>query len=408
MTYNQPSFIGKISSICKAGILLILFFNNGDLFSQSGSTVSGKVTDAATGLPLPFVTVFLANTTIGTRTGEDGVYRLQNIPPGKYDLTVSSVGYKMKRAVLSIVTNIPGLNVALEPSVAVLKEVVVKSGQAEYLKNVKIFKDYFLGQTQNADECTIKNIDAIELWFDHESNIFIATCDQPIEIENKALGYRVFYTLQQFKVDFNAHISTCQGVIRFELLGPEYGNKVFKFAKERDRAYYGSVNHLMRSLRSGKLASNKFDVSIWRRAIYDKKIGAQTAGTGGLTTSTKYNWYPINGYAFHQIHPDSLVLLKIVYKGAKQEFNYNPKEFKNGLPQTSTLEYLKHGLVIHENGYYDNQLDFFTDGYFGFRETVANLLPYDYQPTLSLKEQKTMDKIEAKDAIRWSRRKDYQ
>ena len=80
-------------------ILLLSFINittvSEHSFSQSlhRARIYGKVTDGSTKEPLYFVNVFLSNTTLGCATDQDGVFILENIPPGKYNLVVSMIGY---------------------------------------------------------------------------------------------------------------------------------------------------------------------------------------------------------------------------------------------------------------------------------------------------------------------------
>ncbi len=47
-----------------------------DLSAQT-TRVRGRVTDASTGAPLPFVSVLFPNTTTGISTDEEGVYALE-------------------------------------------------------------------------------------------------------------------------------------------------------------------------------------------------------------------------------------------------------------------------------------------------------------------------------------------
>ena len=61
--------------------------------SQTNS-ISGKTTSK--GKVLPFVNIYLSNSTLGTSADENGVFVLKDIPNGAYILTASSVGYKTK------------------------------------------------------------------------------------------------------------------------------------------------------------------------------------------------------------------------------------------------------------------------------------------------------------------------
>jgi outer membrane receptor protein involved in Fe transport len=62
--------------------------------SQNVGRVAGTVTDAVTGEALPGVNVVIVGTTQGSATGADGGYYILNIPPGRYDLRASMIGYE--------------------------------------------------------------------------------------------------------------------------------------------------------------------------------------------------------------------------------------------------------------------------------------------------------------------------
>ena len=54
---------------------------------------------------------------------------------------------------------------------------------------------------------------------------------------------------------------------------------------------------------------------------------------------------------------------------------------KYALPQTSYLKFKRDQLVIHDNGYYENPLSFYMEGYLEWSEKIAELMPLEYQPT---------------------------
>lgn len=99
-------------------------------YSQGGQgTIKGKVLDEKTGEPVPFANVSLksgSDLIIGTTTDFDGKYTLKPIPPGKYDVEVSFVGYSTAKTtdVLVYSDKITDLNVNLGKGVK-LDEVVV-------------------------------------------------------------------------------------------------------------------------------------------------------------------------------------------------------------------------------------------------------------------------------------------
>lgn len=62
--------------------------------NKSDANVVGHVLAQKTGEHLPYVTVALRGTTIGTMTDGTGHYFLKNLPEGEFMLSVSAVGYK--------------------------------------------------------------------------------------------------------------------------------------------------------------------------------------------------------------------------------------------------------------------------------------------------------------------------
>lgn len=60
----------------------------------AGAKISGKVTDANTGEPLPGANVFIVGTAMGAATDQNGHYVIENVPPGRYTVQVSFIGYQ--------------------------------------------------------------------------------------------------------------------------------------------------------------------------------------------------------------------------------------------------------------------------------------------------------------------------
>ncbi|RFS22461.1 SusC/RagA family TonB-linked outer membrane protein [Chitinophaga silvatica] len=106
----------------KKELLLWLFLCCGVLnaFSQS-RTISGTVTDANDGSPLPGVTVVVKGTTRGAMTSGDGTYRISNVANGE-TLVFSFIGYLTKEITVGTESTI---NVTLAADKKQLGEVVV-------------------------------------------------------------------------------------------------------------------------------------------------------------------------------------------------------------------------------------------------------------------------------------------
>ncbi|HET7188666.1 MAG TPA: carboxypeptidase-like regulatory domain-containing protein, partial [Gemmatimonadaceae bacterium] len=70
------------------------------LGAQSTATLTGRVT--LDGAPVSDVAVFLAGTTRGTITGEDGRYQIAGIAPGSYVVVTQRIGAATQRSPLTI------------------------------------------------------------------------------------------------------------------------------------------------------------------------------------------------------------------------------------------------------------------------------------------------------------------
>ncbi len=120
----------------KAFIGSALLIINSVLFAQE-TVVQGKVTDAASGDPLPFVNVFFKGTTIGTTTDFDGNFALHSFNATD-SLVASYVGYKPRTKVVKRGTK-QTINFQLIEEMIGLQEVIVYAGENpafEILRNV--------------------------------------------------------------------------------------------------------------------------------------------------------------------------------------------------------------------------------------------------------------------------------
>ncbi|MGD9931270.1 MAG: SusC/RagA family TonB-linked outer membrane protein [Mangrovibacterium sp.] len=100
-------------------LLVLLVLLNSHAFAQQ--SITGRITDAENGEPLPGATVVVPGTTTGTISDFDGNYTLA-VPAGSEQLEFSMVGFEkqiVKIAGLSVI------NVALKTEVTALNEVVI-------------------------------------------------------------------------------------------------------------------------------------------------------------------------------------------------------------------------------------------------------------------------------------------
>lgn len=108
--------------------LAILFTSLPVLCAWAQETlITGKVTDANSGDPLPFVNVILLGTTSGATTDFDGNYRIKTSTPSD-TIAVSYIGYKTrKKAIVRGTQQV--INFQIEETATSLQEVVIESGE---------------------------------------------------------------------------------------------------------------------------------------------------------------------------------------------------------------------------------------------------------------------------------------
>ena len=88
-------------------------------------SLSGVITDAETGDPVPGVNIFIPTLAKGTLSNVDGSYRITDIPNGRYKVVGSFIGYRNMEETVTINNDSQTLNFALAASVTQLSEIVV-------------------------------------------------------------------------------------------------------------------------------------------------------------------------------------------------------------------------------------------------------------------------------------------
>lgn len=96
--------------------------------SQSRHTVKGRITDAASGDPVPFASIAIKGTTFGCSTDFDGFYSLNFSPPVD-SIWVSCIGYATKSKALTSDSAVQVIDLQLVASAQQLKEVRIFAGE---------------------------------------------------------------------------------------------------------------------------------------------------------------------------------------------------------------------------------------------------------------------------------------
>ncbi|WP_426670624.1 carboxypeptidase-like regulatory domain-containing protein [Mucilaginibacter sp. McL0603] len=242
--------------------------------------LAGKILNQADKKPVANASVFLSNATAGAKTNEDGTYEITGVHSGRYELVVSIIGYETYRQTLMVNRNIALPDIEIIPKAIALKEVDIRP-DLNRERNYKLFEEEFLGQSDYAKQCKILNSDMLDIHYDEQSRQLTASSFDFIEIENKALGYKIKYLLTQFTRDYRNGLLFYEGSALFEELPDQKMQR--RWQKARLKVYNGSSMHFLRSVIANRITEEKFKVF---RLV--RKLNPDYNGSGRKYLETVY------------------------------------------------------------------------------------------------------------------------
>jgi outer membrane receptor protein involved in Fe transport len=115
------------SLLLSVAVVIILALNT--LSAQTAGKISGKITDQETGEPLVGCNVVVVGTLMGASTDPDGTFFIINVPPGKFEVEASLLGYQrvLQRDVIVNSGRTTTLNFKLKSSALLQQEVVIQA-----------------------------------------------------------------------------------------------------------------------------------------------------------------------------------------------------------------------------------------------------------------------------------------
>lgn len=355
-------------------LLFISFFFATTVFSQT-YTVTGKVIDKNTRLPLYGASVFAQNTTFGVATDAEGNFKLK-LPYGGYELVVTFTGYETESMRINSATaddkNLVIEVTAKEKSmqeVSIVASNEVKDGWQKY---GQFFTENFIGKSEFSRQTVIKNPEVLKFYFSKKRNRLKVLASEPLLVENFALGYNIKFTIDSFTYEYENNTAQFIGYPLFEEMQGT-AEKGTVWLQNRNKAYSGSLLHFMRSLYNRNLSDDGFEVQFLVKNNEEE------------TTVPVKNPYLALNYVkddsagtvqFRPNQPDMIVIYTKA-KPAQAYLDFDPKAKKDF--QVSTVSVAKgESVVIEQNGYFFEQTDITTNGYWGF-EKIGDMLPYDYK-----------------------------
>lgn len=371
---------------------------------QNMMQVTGTVMNAEDMRPLAGASIYLSNTTLGAISSDSGTFHLTDIPPGRYDMVVAYLGYKTNIISINEQSDLNEMKIKLHPGGRLLPEVVVSAG-AHWKERYGVFIMSFIGRDKNAAQCKIINSKVLVFKYVDSNHFFSASANEPLIIENAALGYKIHYQLKSF-IRQNNHTSYL-GYSHFELMVPRNNKEEKRWESNRKLAYYGSQLHFIRSLLHRSLKVDGFivkklvksDDSLAGHPVLYKWTGKEFKNEDTIVVS-RSEWnkrsgfnilYPgpvpydsmisrPSGSVYHQLaFTNSLYIIYTKRKGSLNFFwGYVPGKYRYVFP-ASILTMKVSRVSVDNNGNLEDPLAITAEGYWA-TQRIADMLPLDYSP----------------------------
>lgn len=389
--------------------LLCLFLLN---TSAAQKLLKGVVVDEKN-VPIPKASVFLNNTSVGTTADNEGQFSL-NIPAGKFELIVSSIGYITHNKSVNAAEVADFLTIQLKIKAPELETVIIEPFEKDgWQKWGRWFNDNFLGTSEYGRECRIKNPEVLKFRNSKKRSELTVIAIAPLMIENKALGYRITYQLENFRFDFKTRYLLYAGYPFFENMEGS-DRKKRKWEEERENVYYGSMLHFMRAVYRNKIIEEGFEARRLKKILNTEKqrvkmvykTSVKADGLGRMISAINRDssaYYDnVMGQDDYQniigqqiLHGDSIAFaidstvaglyfddyLLITYKQKKVPFEFKQLYPRSGDALMSEISLVNGRAVeIQASGSYYNPEDLLSSGYWGWWEKMGTMLPFDYKP----------------------------
>jgi hypothetical protein len=400
--------------------------------ASAQATIAGIVRDSLTRQPLPFASVFIANTTVGVTTTEQGTFVLGRVAVGTYDVVASYVGYRLAKQTVTVGTAPQQLTLELAPASNRLGEVVVRAHPTR-LQDYQHFAQLFLGETTFSKQCRIRNSKDLTIDFNKNTQELTASTDNYLQVDNQAMGYHIKYYGLRFRCNLAQQFLSFYGEPVFEEMKPRDERQQKRWEANRAIAYHGSLTHFLKSVYDNRVVAEGFlaqKIRIIRNLHYPRadslardllarhnvpskgaikqytSFGSVTTPLSAAEQDSLQHWYS-TPKAFSLLYPaqrpvDSLRYvsadgshtflrftdeLQVVYFSEKSDLQYKQFRAPIGPPgasapaqrEVSQLRLLVPKAELQTMGAPVNPLVLLTTGYWAF-EKIGEFLPLNYVP----------------------------
>lgn len=236
--------------------LLLALFLNLHLVSNA-QVIRGNIIDKYTNKEIEFATVYFNGTSTGTCSDQFGNFQIDVSEYATKPLTISAIGYYSKT--ITYFSDQEKLTLKLKPKVYSINEAAIQSKSLVRQRkiNLRLFREEFLGLTDNAWDCTIENEEDISFNYFEDEDTLKAYAKKPLIINNRALGYNITYYLDVFEYYRDTKFVFFAGNFIFKEDSSDYLGLT---KNNREYVYRGSRMHFFRALWENKLSKNNFRI----------------------------------------------------------------------------------------------------------------------------------------------------
>lgn len=351
---------------------------------------------------------------MGTVTGIEGEFKINNIVAGSYKLVVSCVGYETIYQEVNTGAQ-KTYAIKLKQETGSLKEVVVvgKMNNKMRKKWEDLFTAQVIGTSSFAQKCIIRNLSALRFNYTASTATLTAYCSEPLIIENPSMGYIIYYTLQHFSCSDSSNKMSYAGYSLYkEMTGSS--SQEDKWRKNRIAAYDISLLKFFRSLYNGTSSEEGYRLyrpggvsrskqvlgSTGTNHFYTRGIVFAAVDTSLTPVDSICSWTSDGTCKLNPNHPlvisrtkESIANTAFVkeYAGAKWDeavHRYRGGNLGVKAADIAELHRISSVLFPHENasitvmqnGYHTNGTALYLQGFFEWTEKLGTMLPLDYWP----------------------------
>jgi hypothetical protein len=382
--------------------IVILVFAPFILFGQTD--IKGRILDYDSHEPVPFASVYIDQTTLGTLTDTTGLFAISKVNyPCR--LVVSHVGYNTIFFALDRMNLSDSIFYIFPIDISINEISIVNKNLRK--NNLKLFKEKFLGDDKWGRNAVIENEDVLKFKCEYDTILankknkikidsykevgvsiqriengaepkycvpssVKAYSTEPLIINLPLTGYKLYFDLLEFSMEYDIENDFIfwkyLGYSLYKPLEPKSNSELFRFKRNRLNVYYDSPMHLFRAMCANKLRQNGY-------AIVERKVD----GSSGIEP-----YIPINtdNWIFENKS------LKIVGNKGKNFYvlyftniNGEPLDLetrKSTYPEQSQMFFISDTCVIRENGTLVGNTILFRP-FMGTKQIGASL-PNDFKP----------------------------